>query len=391
MTNRRASIIVAVIVSAACIGALEICAGIIFKRMHNGNGKRLVMSAVRSHDQFVGVRDGYIIPHPYLLYTPRPGYKEFGYTQINSLGYRGHEFPYQKPPGTYRILCLGGSTTISYPYIKNPADAWPALIETRLNELYPGRHFEVINAGLGYATSAEMLAGYMFRHRYLKPDMVVIHEGGNDSDPLMFENYNPEYTHFRAAGVRVMVSGFDRTLLHSSIFRLIYVHHWRHVPTIYQQQPYGFDKLSRQDALERVRNTYPLGFERNLDLIIHTAQDDGARVMLAGFVSEPGALFTKAWPAMRGLEPAIMLGIQKNLDVMQKLADKYHVLYLSPADVHMKDEWFVDGCHLTEEGERVKADWILDGVVRTLGDRTDHAPVPRALMAGSHESASGQQ
>jgi hypothetical protein len=116
-----------------------------------------------------------------------------------------------------------------------------------------------------------------------------------------------------------------------------------------------------------VRNTYPLGFERNLDLIIHTAQDDGARVMLAGFVAEREELFTKAWPAMRGLEPAIMLGIHKNLDVMEQLAARYHVLYLSPADVHIKDEWFVDGCHLNEEGERVKADWILGGVVRTLG------------------------
>ena len=367
MTGRRANILVTVIVSAACIGALEICAGIIFRRMPNGNGKRLVTEAMHSHDRFVGVKDSYIIPHPYLLYTLRPGYREFGYTQINSLGYRGHEFPYEKPRDTYRILCLGGSTTISFPFIKNPADAWPALLESRLNALYPGRHFEVINAGLGYATSAELLAGYMFRHRYLKPDMVVIHEGGNDSDPLLFENYDPEYSHFRAAGVRVMVGGFDRALLHSNIFRLLYLRHWRLVPTIYQQQPYGFDKLSRAEALERVRNTYPLGFERNLDLIIHTAQDDGARVMLAGFVAEREELFTKAWPAMRGLEPAIMLGIHKNLDVMEKIAAKYHVLYLSPSDVHIKDEWFVDGCHLNEEGERVKADWILGGVVRTLG------------------------
>jgi hypothetical protein len=175
--------------------------------------------------------------------------------------------------------------------------------------------------------------------------------------------------------------------LHSNVLKLLYARRWRQVPTIYQSQPYGFDKLSRQDALERVRRTYPSGFERNLDLIIHTAQDDGARVLLVGFVAEREELFTKSWPAMRGLEPAIMLGIHKNLEVMQELANTYHVLYLSPADVHFQDEWFVDGCHLTEAGERVKADWILDGVVRTLGDKNVAAPKAGALMAGSAKIA----
>ena len=53
----------------------------------------------------------------------------------------------------------------------------------------------MVNAGLPYATSAELLAGYMFRHRYLDPDLVIIHErGGNDTSPLMYEDYNPEYT-----------------------------------------------------------------------------------------------------------------------------------------------------------------------------------------------------
>jgi lysophospholipase L1-like esterase len=353
---------------------------VIFRRADNGNSKRLVVSAMNSDQRFVGVTDSYIVPHPYLLYAPRPGFERYGFRQINSLGYRGHEFTFEKPRGTYRILCLGGSTTISYPYIKDPSHAWPALLETKLNQTFPDRHFEVINAGLGYATSAEMLAGYMFRHRYLKPDMVIIHEGGNDTDPMLFENYNPEYSHFRSAGVRVIVGPLDRLLLHSNVFRLCYLRHWRDVPTIYTPQPYGFDKLSRQDALKRVRDTYPLGFERNIDLIMRTAQADGARLMLVGFVAEREELFAKSWPAVRGLEPAIMLGIQKNLAVMEALAKKYDVPYLAPSTVTFKDEWFLDGCHLNEEGEGVKADWILGGVVRALGT-TDHAAPAHAAPA----------
>jgi lysophospholipase L1-like esterase len=388
VTTRRANLLLATIITLVCLAMLEVSAGVIFRRAPDSNGKRLVLSALATQDRYVAVKDSYMIPHPYLLYTLRPGYEQFGYKQINSLGYRGHEFSYEKPRGTYRILCLGGSTTISFPYIKDPSRAWPALVEARLNELYPGRRFEVINAGLGYATSAEMLAGYMFRHRYLQPDMVIIHEGGNDTDPLMYENYNPEYTHFRSAGVRVMVGRVERTLLHSNVFRVFYMRYWRSVPSIYVSQPYGYDRLSRTDAMQRVRDTYPLGFERNMDLIMRTAQADGARVLLAGFVAEREELFAKAWPSARGLEPAIMLGIQKNLGVMQELGKKYGVLYLSPSDVEFKDEWFIDGCHLTEEGERVKAEWILAGVIRTMG--LMDTPVPHSSQGIPVQPASVQ-
>ena len=362
----RPNLIVALITTIVCLALLEAAAAVIFKRSERTNGKRLVLSALEHKEHFVGVKDSYIIPHPYLLYTPRPGFQEFGFTQVNSLGYRGREFTREKAPGTYRILCLGSSTTLSYPFVKDPAKAWPALLETGLNQRYPGRRFEVINAGLAYATSAELLAGYMFRHRYLEPDMVIIHEGGNDADPLMFEGYNPEYTHFRSAGTRVPVGRIERTLLHSNVFRIFYMYYWRYAPTIYVAQPYDFEDLDREAALKRVQETYPLGFERNLDLLVRTAQSDGAKVMLVGFVSLQGELFSKNWPMLEGLEPAIMLGIEKNLRVMEAIGTKYNVRYLSPSSVSFKNEWFLDGCHLNEEGEQFKADWILAGTVTVL-------------------------
>jgi hypothetical protein len=66
---------------------------------------------------------------------------------------------------------------------------------------------------------------------------------------------------------------------------------------------------------------------------------------------------------------------------MQTIAKKYDIPYLSPADLQLKDEWFIDGCHLTEPGERVKAEWILDGVVRALDNTSSSgaglgAPAP---------------
>jgi len=182
----------------------------------------------------------------------------------------------------------------------------------------------------------------------------------------MYENYDPEYTHFRAAGIRVMTGRIERTLLHSHVFRVFFMRYWRNIPTIYVAEPYDVDKMDRAAALERVRNTYPLGFERNVELIIRTAQQDGARLMLVGFVAEREELLSKNWPWRQGLEPAMALGIKKNLAVMQALGERYHVPYLSPSEVSFKDEWFLDGCHLNEEGEQVKANWILGGVMNLL-------------------------
>ena len=366
MTPRRASILLAVGVSLACLAMLEIAAHVMFTYGDMSSGKRLVLSAVQNGGRYVSVKDSYIISHPYLLYVPRPGYQEFGFTQINSLGYRGHEITEEKPAGTYRILCLGGSTTFSYPYIEDPSHAWPGLVETALNQHYPQRRFEVVNAGLAYATSAELLAGYMFRHRYLHPDLVIFHEGGNDAAPLMYEDYSPEYTHFRAPGIRIVIGRIERTLLHSYIFRVFFTRYWHNIPTIYVAEPYNSEKLDRVAALKRVRDTYPLGFERNLDLIMRTAQEDGARVMLAGFISAREENLTRNWPWKKGLEPAMALGTKKNLAVMEALATRYNAPYLSPADAMIKDEWFLDGCHLTPDGEQAKADWIVAGVIRML-------------------------
>jgi lysophospholipase L1-like esterase len=366
MTTKRVNILLALAVSIVCIVMAELCAAFLFEHGKSLTGKRLVKNALKYGGRFTWNRDGYIIPHPYLLYTLNPGYEEYGFTQVNALGYRGHEIPLAKPEGTYRILCLGGSTTFSFPYIQDPSKAWPALLESELNERYPGRRFDVVNAGLPYGTSAEMLAGYMFRHRYLHPDMVIVNEGGNDAAPLFYENYNPEYTHFRSGGVRILTGPIERFLLHSHVFRVFFAYYWRNIPTVYVPEPYGAEDLDRQATLERVQKTYPAGFERNLDLLMRTARADGAKVMLVGFVTPREENMAKNWPWQKGLEHATAIGTRKNLAVMDSLAAVHGAPYLSPSDFHTEDEWFLDGCHLNEEGERAKSEWILGGVVRLL-------------------------
>lgn len=87
---------------------------------------------------------------------------------------RAATFAVPKPAGTYRIFCLGGSTTLGYPY---PAEiAWPASLERRLAMLPGQRQVEVINVGATSYGSARTLAVLRGILDY-QPDLVIVATG----------------------------------------------------------------------------------------------------------------------------------------------------------------------------------------------------------------------
>ena len=99
----------------------------------------------------------------------------------NNLGYRADPVAVPKPEGVFRILCLGGSTTIgsnaghnryTYPAILNDFFAI-ALAGT-------GKTVEVINAGVFGYHSWHSVLRLEAERRLLAPDMVVVMDGIND-------------------------------------------------------------------------------------------------------------------------------------------------------------------------------------------------------------------
>ena len=109
----------------------------------------------------------------------------------------------QKPTDTFRILCLGASTT-DQP-TQNTSDTWSGILETMLNQRYADTkyHIEVGAYGRG---------GDKILHRFLwavknvpslEPDMVIILEGIND---LCF-NGGPAYFYL---GFRNQLNAYAR-------------------------------------------------------------------------------------------------------------------------------------------------------------------------------------
>jgi lysophospholipase L1-like esterase len=234
------------------------------------------------------------------------------------------------------------------------------------NALRP--HYQVINAGLSSATSAELLADYMFRHRYLKPDIVVFHEGGNDVLAMMFPNYDPEYTHIRAQGTRPVGSKIDKVvlnwggwpakLLFGMYSRACFLRCLMIYPTFYRRTR----SLARQARPRRVRN---------LELLVRTIREDGATPVLFGFVQAREQFIARNRPDLLGREHAWIVGVGRNLTIMERIAKDQRLIYLDPKDFAASDDWFLDNCHLNETGEAAKAQFVANGIKSLLGPRAE--------------------
>jgi tetratricopeptide (TPR) repeat protein len=86
-------------------------------------------------------------------------------------------FPVRKDAGTFRIFCLGGSTTVGFPY--GYAGSFPFLLRQRLERLFPDRTIEVINLGMTATNSFTALdiAGELPAYQ---PDAVLVYDGHNE-------------------------------------------------------------------------------------------------------------------------------------------------------------------------------------------------------------------
>lgn len=83
----------------------------------------------------------------------------------------------EKPDTTYRIFCLGGSTTAGFPY--QFGGSFVSFLRDRLKAKFPERDIEVINLGMTATNSFTVLdfAEDLFDYA---PDLLVVYDGHNE-------------------------------------------------------------------------------------------------------------------------------------------------------------------------------------------------------------------
>lgn len=323
------------------------------------------------------------ISQPYLLYIPSPDFADSSGVQHNSQGYRGKAVTLRRTPGVARILCLGGSTTYGWG-TPRAEDAYPAWLERILAQELPQglRGVEVINAGIPFGTTAEILTHYHFKFHYFRPDVVVVNPGGNDAESMVnYDYYHPDYSHYRRTmQLPPPLPPLGRLLIKSRFIAVLLI------PLVHGETPTA-DPFVKKDGLPPIAQWYPqppgetreerarnipddeIAFKHNLEALLDEIERDGAKVLLVPFRFVD---YTQYRPEKGG--PA---AIVREENLLRELAAKRNLpLAPFPATVISPGNW-TDTCHYNAEGNREKAAYLAPFVRDLLSNvslRTDAAP-----------------
>jgi tetratricopeptide (TPR) repeat protein len=116
--------------------------------------------------------------HGKTYYTMNPDIKYRYFSQVEFSPITSPEyFLTTKSNDTYRIFCLGASTTVGYPYWYNAA--FSSFLRNRLHSQFPNKQCEIINLGLTATNSyttvdiARELVDY-------QPDLLIVYDGHNE-------------------------------------------------------------------------------------------------------------------------------------------------------------------------------------------------------------------
>ena len=106
---------------------------------------------------------------------------------ISSEGLRDREFSLEKPPGVYRVMMLGDSTTFGWGVRQE--DTAAKFLERKLNGALPSGfdHVEVMNTGVGNYDTVQEVTYYETIGWKYHPDLVVLVFFINDPEPVPME------------------------------------------------------------------------------------------------------------------------------------------------------------------------------------------------------------
>ncbi len=103
----------------------------------------------------------------------------YGWFRVNRLGLRGPEIELEAPPGTFRVLAVGASTTFET-QVTGDERTWPVRLEHWLEAELPGRDVQVLNAGVPGYTVFDNVVRLQMELFQFRPDLILLLSGHND-------------------------------------------------------------------------------------------------------------------------------------------------------------------------------------------------------------------
>lgn len=301
-----------------------------------------------------------------LNYIPNPNYHK-DLLSHNRLGYRGEPVKIHHQ-NKLRILCIGGSTTYGTG-VNDNSKTYPSQLRKILKDSFD-LNAEVINAGLEAATSFEELSLYLFKFRYFQPDIVILHSGGNDA---LAKASNPnsqlDFTDYRKMNFYLPPWRNGRFLLKSNFLSFLIIHFGYNNNFSSNKNLYSYnngelkfvtkwsDEISEK---ERNENLDYNNFYQNYKTLSESIIRDSSKLIHLTFTyNQDFDLNSKT---------NYIENIIRNNELIHQVALQTNSPALDLDSTLIPLKYYIDDCHLNENGEKQKAYYVAQEIITLLKD-----------------------
>jgi len=282
----------------------------------------------------------------------------------NSFRGRGAEFARPKPPGLFRIVTLGGSSTYCVGVSDN--QTWPYLLGKDL-----GTPYEVVNMGGVGGTSIETMIQTALLFSDIQPDVAVYYLGWNDAREQHVDDPWPDWSGFHGKWVmsfalqsREMTErSAAKYLLKRMLFHFFF-------PNLDADQMAAHVKGTPDKLTDKI-DQRPLGlYERNLRNIVALCRRQGTEPVFVPQILNYGVLTSDkpyGWlPFVRDRDLKTIMGAYN--ETMGRVAKEERVGFVAKVlDETYGPGDFIDNGHFSFAGNQHFA--------RVLADYFEHSPL----------------
>lgn len=284
----------------------------------------------------------------------------------------GELYPLIKPPGTFRIVCLGGSTTECY----NPGSTtgvstdYPIEVQKRLRSRLKRDNIEVINQGHSAYCTTQMLLLLQLDVLNWQPDLVIATENMNDLLVNWFPDFKPDYSN--AYGTPYFaLPNLDRAPNLLTAIPQQFQLYW-----LISNKLYALDLGGRKQMRRAAWGDKPLPgeptFRRNLESMAAICKVHGVKFMLATQADDPREDMFVKHHGVKDYNHLIVYPLHDEFirqhahynDEIRRTAEKCGVPLIDNArTLEGHPEFFIDHVHYNDAGIAFLADRMCDFLI----------------------------